>query len=311
MGINFAPIRSTPSTNDATESFIRDASKALPSIRPSSRPADQLQTLEFICAHIRLQISHDRQPNIDQLLLLAEGTRLIDLARRRNTIDDTVTDLDIALRFAASELCSMGFERSMAFRNDGTELTAIATEFVAAPTWEADNHNHAVANPVPVRHDLFEASVMIEQVAAIINSPIEDVRAWQPIVTRLHCDGYVVAPILIGSTTVGTIHADCHFSQTALDEGHRDLIASLAISLSETLSRITTQPRHTHDELTRREAVVLSLVRRGMTNGQIATELCVSPETIKTHVARILRKLDVPNRTAAAAATFTSKRSGH
>lgn len=304
MGIDFAPTSSTRPSNDAAASFLRDASNVVPSIRPGDLPVDQLRALEFTCAQIRQLLARSHEPNTDQLVLLAEGTRIVDLTRRKNTIEDTVTDLDNALRFAASELCSMGFERSMTFRNDGTELTAVATEFVAAPTWETDNHIHALANPVPVRHDLFEASVMIQQVPAIINSPIEDVRAWQPIVTRLRCDGYVVAPILIGSTTVGTIHADCHFSQTTLDEAHRDLIASLATDLSETLSRGTNQPRHSDAKLTPRESDVLLLLRSGMTNGQIATELRISPETVKTHVARILRKLNVPNRTAAATMTL-------
>jgi LuxR family maltose regulon positive regulatory protein len=57
----------------------------------------------------------------------------------------------------------------------------------------------------------------------------------------------------------------------------------------------------TGQTLTAREAEVLELLAAGATNRQIAHKLVVGEETIKTHVTRILRKLDVPTRTAAAA----------
>lgn len=52
--------------------------------------------------------------------------------------------------------------------------------------------------------------------------------------------------------------------------------------------------------LTRREAEVLSRLALGETNGQIAGALGVSPGTVRTHVERILAKLGVQTRTAAA-----------
>jgi DNA-binding NarL/FixJ family response regulator len=53
--------------------------------------------------------------------------------------------------------------------------------------------------------------------------------------------------------------------------------------------------------LTRREMEVLSLVAEGKTNQQVARELFISTETVRTHVSSILAKLDTPNRSAAAA----------
>ncbi len=55
-------------------------------------------------------------------------------------------------------------------------------------------------------------------------------------------------------------------------------------------------------ELTPRELEVLALVADGMTNREIAAELFISEKTASVHVSRILAKLSVPNRTAAAAA---------
>ena len=53
--------------------------------------------------------------------------------------------------------------------------------------------------------------------------------------------------------------------------------------------------------LSPREREVLALIALGMTDRQIADELIVSRVTISTHVAHILDKLGVPNRTAAVA----------
>jgi len=55
-------------------------------------------------------------------------------------------------------------------------------------------------------------------------------------------------------------------------------------------------------ELSDREAEVLALIARGLTNGQIAEELYLSVETVKTYVKRLYAKLDVHNRAQAAVA---------
>jgi LuxR family maltose regulon positive regulatory protein len=54
-------------------------------------------------------------------------------------------------------------------------------------------------------------------------------------------------------------------------------------------------------ELTPREREVLRLVAEGLTNRQIAERLVVSEHTVHRHVTNLLRKLDLPSRTAAAA----------
>jgi len=50
------------------------------------------------------------------------------------------------------------------------------------------------------------------------------------------------------------------------------------------------------DQLTRRERDVLRLIAAGYTYKEIGTRLAISPRTVETHAAAVLRKLQLSNR---------------
>jgi len=55
-----------------------------------------------------------------------------------------------------------------------------------------------------------------------------------------------------------------------------------------------------NNPLTDRETEILALISAGAKNDQIAEELCISPNTVKTHIYNIFKKIRVPNRLQAA-----------
>ncbi|WP_068177032.1 response regulator transcription factor [Mycobacterium sp. UM_CSW] len=52
-------------------------------------------------------------------------------------------------------------------------------------------------------------------------------------------------------------------------------------------------------QLTTRELDVLTLIGKGLSNSEIADELCISGVTVKSHIGRIFGKLDLRDRAAA------------
>ena len=76
----------------------------------------------------------------------------------------------------------------------------------------------------------------------------------------------------------------------AVHAGHKRLSTEVAVEIAE---------HATDDALTPRETDVLRLIARGNANKEIAAQLSLTEETVKSHVRNILAKLGVNDRTRA------------
>jgi two-component system, NarL family, nitrate/nitrite response regulator NarL len=82
-----------------------------------------------------------------------------------------------------------------------------------------------------------------------------------------------------------------------------DIVAALIDRLAEWAAHNNNPEarRQSLAELTRRESEVLALLGENLSNQEIAKKLVIEVGTVKNHVHRILKKLNVNNRTTAAA----------
>jgi DNA-binding NarL/FixJ family response regulator len=103
--------------------------------------------------------------------------------------------------------------------------------------------------------------------------------------------GYLLKDIL-PDDLAQAIHA-VHNGQSVL---HPKVIAQIASNLSDEHQAEIELIK----SLSERELAVLQLLTRGLQNHEIAAELCVSENTVRTHVSNILTKLELRDRTQAA-----------
>ena len=88
----------------------------------------------------------------------------------------------------------------------------------------------------------------------------------------------------------GSVHTELVETIRAVHAGQKRVPAEIAAELAEHAGE---------DELTSREMDVLRLIARGNANKEIAAQLTISEETVKSHVGRILDKLGANDRTHA------------
>jgi DNA-binding NarL/FixJ family response regulator len=130
--------------------------------------------------------------------------------------------------------------------------------------------------------------------------------------TTFDLDEYVYEAIRAGAS--GVLHKDVHpadllHAVRLVNRGEALLAPSLTRRL---LDEFVSRP-HTGDagatlfaELTERELEVTRAVARGLSNAEIGTELFLSQATIKTHVTRILTKLNLRDRVQIVVAAYES-----
>ena len=123
------------------------------------------------------------------------------------------------------------------------------------------------------------------------------------VLTTFNLDEYVYEALLAGAS--GFVLKDDPPEQLIaavriIAGGEALLSSGVTRRVIEHFTRLHRQaPPASVDSLTAREMEVFSLITRGLSNAEIGAELFISDTTVKTHVTRLLQKLDLRDRAQA------------
>jgi DNA-binding NarL/FixJ family response regulator len=142
--------------------------------------------------------------------------------------------------------------------------------------------------------------ILAERPATVSGEPVRVV-----VLTTFDLDQYVYAALAAGASgfLLKDVSADRLVSAVRqVRAGDAMLSPTITRRLVERFVRPNPGPRVPHrdlDRLTAREREVLELLAGGLSNSELAATLRVSDATVKTHVARILSKLQLRDRVQA------------
>lgn len=87
----------------------------------------------------------------------------------------------------------------------------------------------------------------------------------------------------------------------AVGSGESLLDPSVSKAVMDRVKEIKTgSPGRGYDALNEKEKEILKLIARGLTNKEIAVEICLGENTVRNYISAIFQKLDVAHRTQAA-----------
>jgi ATP/maltotriose-dependent transcriptional regulator MalT len=116
---------------------------------------------------------------------------------------------------------------------------------------------------------------------------------------------YEVARLRVLIGTASEEQGDHHTAESEFEAARRAFQQLGAAVDLKALDELTgTSPSETPGGLSPREVEILTLVAKGKSNRDIASELVISERTVARHMSNIFAKLDVTSRTAASAFAF-------
>lgn len=193
------------------------------------------------------------------------------------------------------ELVRMGL-RVLIEREDDLELVGEAADGVAALDLVRRTHPDVLL--LDIRMPGMDGLEVLRAVAADPASAHTRVI----VVTSFEIDEYIVQALQAGAAGFllkDTVPDDLVRAIRVVTAGHALLSPSVTSRVVRQFGRHlpgAPPPRHLWESLTHREREMVGWVATGRSNDEIAQELVLSPDTVRTHVARAMTKLHARNR---------------
>ena len=169
---------------------------------------------------------------------------------------------------------------------------------------EAGDGQAAIEQANALRPDVVVMDLVMPRVDGI--EAIRQIHAAHPNIHILALTSFATDDKVMPAIRAGALG---YFLKDANPEGLIDAIHQVAQGLPVLSPEITRRVLYEFstptngspvEPLTERETEVLKLVAKGMSNAQIAAQLNIAEITVRTHVSRILEKLQLENRVQAA-----------
>ena len=170
---------------------------------------------------------------------------------------------------------------------------------------EASDGAEAIAQASALQPDVILMDLILPDVGGI--EAIRQISVRHPaiailVLTSFASDDKVFPAIKAGALGYMLKNADLEELVTAIRQVHRGE-PSLHPNIARKVLRELRQPQAERallpEPLTTRELEVLQLIAKGLSNQEIADQLVVAEPTVRTHVSRILDKLNLVNRVQA------------